>query len=331
MTHNHIALFDLMQEASKHGLHIEAPIVSETVLVQVGLQIVTANRVINAFDSILDQRPEPFDSLGVHIASDVDFLAMTDAPMVVVVRGSGESVIDGVVIREHKVRWQDVLFNQPLHRIFLHIGSHESADAAFTLNNSDHGRFSFLVRRASAALHSLFAAKVHFVHFDRLLASAQLRSVFGFIQHGANLLEHAPRGFVGHASLALNLLRGNSASRLRHEVDGIEPSRERSGRFVEDSSSSRVNVMAAMVARVRRSAHDTMVLGQGFALRAIDALRVEAIAKPLKAGRIIWELLLEVFQCVRQHVRLAVIVGHENLVPTLTAITLQSYVPTVKG
>jgi hypothetical protein len=72
-----------------------------------------------------------------------------------------------------------------------------------------------------------------------------------------------------------------------------------------------------------------MVLGCGFTLRAIDAFWVEAIAKPFKAGRIIWELFLEVFQRVRQHVRLAVVVCH---VGTYCQVkTYQMAVPTVKG
>jgi hypothetical protein len=326
--HNDIALFNLMQKASEHGLHVEAPIVPEAVLVQIGLQVVTANRVINALDTVLDQRPETFDGLRMHVASNIDFLAVPNAPMVVVMRGSGESGINRVVIRKHKIRWQDVLFNQPLHRVFLHIGSHECTDAALALYESDHWRFSFLVRRASAALHSLLAAVVHFVNFDWLLASAQLRSVFGFVQHRTNLLKHAPRGFIRYASLALNLLRGNPASRLRHEIDRVEPSRERSGRLVEDRASGRVNVMAAMIARVRRTAHNAMVLGQRFALSAIDAFRIQAITKPIKAGRVIRELFLEVSQCVRQHVRLAVVVCH--LVTYCQVKSYQMCVPTVK-
>ena len=98
---------------------------------------------------------------------------------------------------------------------------------------------------------------------------------------------------------------------------------------MEDRASGRVNVMAAMIARVRRAAHNAMVLGDRFALLAIDAIRVEAIAEPLKAGRVIRELFLEVFQRVRQHVRLAVVVCH-----WFTYCQVKSYqmaVPTVKG
>jgi hypothetical protein len=98
---------------------------------------------------------------------------------------------------------------------------------------------------------------------------------------------------------------------------------------VEDRASSRVNVMAAMIARVGRSAHDAMMLGQRFALLTIDAFRVQAIAKPFKAGSVIRELLLEVFQCVREHFRLAVVMGH--WVTYCQVKPYQTALPTVKG
>jgi len=290
---------------------------------------VTANIVIHALNTVLYQRPEAFDGLRMNVASYIDFLAVTNAPMVVVILRAAEAVVNRVVIRKHKVRGQDVFFNQSLHSVFLNIGSHEGANAPLALNDSDYRRFSFLVRSASAALHSLLAPEVHFVNFYGLLASAKFRRIFGFVQHGANLLKHAPRGLVSYARLALNLFRGDAATGLGHEVDSIEPSGERSGRLVEDRASGRVNVMAATVARVGRATRNAMMLGGRFALGAIDAFRVQAIAKPFEAGRIIWELSLEVFQRVRQHVRLAVVMGH--LVTYCQVKSYQMAVPTVKG
>jgi len=329
-TRNNIALLDLLQEAGEHGLHVEAAVVSETVLVQIGLQIVTANRVINAFDSVFDQRPKSFDCLGMHFASNVNLFTMTNPAVIKVVPRSRESVVCNVVIGENEVRWHDVLFNQPVQSVFLCVGSNECANATLALHQSDNRSLGFLVQSGCTALMTTLAtAVVRLIHFYRLSASAEPRAILRFVQHGANLLKHAPCRLVRHPSLALNLFGANPASSLGHEIDGIEPSRERSRRLVEDRSRGRVNVMAATVARVRRATHDAMMLSGRFALFAIDALRVEAIAKPLKAGRVIWELLLEVFQCVRQHVRLAVVMGH--LVTYCQVKSYQMTVPTVKG
>jgi hypothetical protein len=74
--------------------------------------------------------------------------------------------------------------------------------------------------------------------------------------------------------------------------------------------------MAAMIARVGRTALNTVMLCDSFARLAIDAIRVQIIAKPFKAGRVIWVLFLEVFQREGEHLRLAVVVGHD-FVPTL--------------
>jgi hypothetical protein len=96
---------------------------------------------------------------------------------------------------------------------------------------------------------------------------------------------------------------------------------------VEDCVSGWVNVMAAMIARVRRATFDAMVLCDRLASIAKDAVWVQAVLEPFQTGSIIRELLLEVFQCVREHVRLAVVVSHGGLPTTKVA----ALVPTVKG
>jgi hypothetical protein len=71
------------------------------------------------------------------------------------------------------------------------------------------------------------------------------------------------------------------------------------------------------------------MLGHTLAGIAKDAIRIEVIAKPFKAGRVIRELCLEGPQRVAFHCGFAVIVGH--LVPALMTQTLAGYIPTVKG
>jgi hypothetical protein len=174
----------------------------------------------------------------------------------------------------------------------------------------------------------MFAAEIGFIDFDFTIQSAHWTWVV-VREHGANLLEHAPRRLVGNASLPLNLLRANSASRGCHEIDGIEPSGERRGRLVEDSASSRVNMMAALVARVRRATLHAMMLGGRFALLAVDSLWVKVLAQPLKAGHIIGEHFLEVLECKRLHLWFAIVMGH-----LITYSQVKSYqipLPTVKG
>ena len=93
-----------------------------------------------------------------------------------------------------------------------------------------------------------FPSEVSLVDLDRTAE----RPVF--LEQDTNLFEHAPRGFVGDASLALDLLSGDPATSRSHQVDGMEPRLERrAGDLWKIVSRRRVNVMAAMVAGVRRT------------------------------------------------------------------------------
>ena len=64
---------------------------------------------------------------------------------------------------------------------------------------------------------------------------------------------------------------------------------------MEDRPSRGMNMVSAMVAAIRRTANDAMMLGHALTLLAMDAIGVEVITQPLKAGRVIWELFHEVF------------------------------------
>ena len=170
------------------------------------------------------------------------------------------------------------LLDESVQRIGFDISGDECPDAAFALNHANDGS---LVRSATPLALAL-AAVVRLIHFHSAIKSANRSRLF-VIQHCANLFEHAPRRLVRHSRFTLNLLRGNSATRRSHQVDRIEPSRERSWRFMEDRSSGRVNMMAAMIARVRGAALHAVMLCDRFTRIAINAIWIEIIAKPLKA------------------------------------------------
>lgn len=264
----------------------------------------TANVVINASDSSLNQTPESINCLRVHFTSDVNFLAVANAAMMKSVSVT-KTIIGRIVICKNDILRHHMFFDKAMERSRFSVLRDESPNPSLSLNKAYDRGLRGLPRITTSP-----STKIHLIDFHGFLTSAELWRVFCFIKHGPNLLEHPPRGFVRHARLALNLFRADPATSGSHQVNGIEPSGERSGRLVKDRVRSRVNVMAAMIAGIRRAAHDAMVLGHGLALLTIDAIRVKAIAKPFKAGCIIRELALEVFQCVRQHFRFAVVVAH---------------------
>jgi len=329
LTHNRIPFLDLLQETEKHRLRIESTIVAETVLVQVGLQIVTANGMIDASNPGFDQRPKAFNRVRMNVAHHVDFLAMVDAAMVVFVDMPIHQVVRRKVVRKHCALRQNVLLNQSEQRRAFHVGSDDGTDAALAFNHSNDRRLGSVASQMTTCSALAPSAKVHFVHlYSAALLSAQRRGLL-VVQHCANLLEHAPCGFVGHSSLALNLFRADAATSRSHQVDRMEPSCKRSGRLVKDRVSGRVNVMAAMVARVGWAARYAVMLCNRIARFAKDAVWVQVVLEPFQTGRVIRELLLEVFHRERQHFRFAVIVGH--LITYSQVKSYQMAVPTVKG
>src|ERR1035441_4454922 len=255
-------------------------------------------------NSTFDKAPKALNGIRVDFSDNIDLLAVIDSLMGVT--ASAEAVVGAeVVCKDHGVR-QDVLFDESSQCIGLNVVGDECPNLPLALDHSDNG--SLVCSASACSLGS--ASVVGLVHFDLTPASTN-RPALVITKHGANLLKHAPRRLVSHTRFPLNLLCRNSAARRGHQVDGIEPSRERRGGLVEDRASGRVNVMPAMVARVGRATLDAVMLCKRVARFAEDAVRVEVIAKPIKASRIVRELLLEVFQRVRQHVRFAVVVGHD--------------------
>jgi hypothetical protein len=310
LPHHCIPLFNLLQETEKHRLRIEPPIVAEAVLVQVGLEIALANGMIDAPQAVLEQAPKPFDSVRMNLADYVNLGRVIDSLVVI---GTSRHVLNSMVgvqfVRKYRALGENVFTNHSEKRRAFHVIGNQGLDSAFPLDDPDHGSLNLVSchRSASSALAS--SAHVGFVNLDALTSTAY-RSAILFL-HGATLFEHAPRGFVGDARLPLNLFSRDSAARLRHEIDRIEPSCEGCGRLVEDRPGSRMNMMAAMVARIRRATSYAMMLCHALAGVAKDAIRIEIVAKPFEAGRIIWKLRLESLQRVAFHCGLAIVVGHD--------------------
>jgi hypothetical protein len=72
---------------------------------QVGLQVATANRLLNP-DSKFDQRPESFDGVRMHIAHYVDLLPVIDPAMVVFVDVPVQVIVRNEVIGKH-CAWEE--------------------------------------------------------------------------------------------------------------------------------------------------------------------------------------------------------------------------------
>lgn len=269
-------------------MRVEAPIVAEAVFIQVGLQIVTTNRMINAANSGFHERPKAFDSVRVNFANHIDALAVIDSFMNVSASIKPSIGAEGVGkdsgLREH------MFLDESVQGVGFHVGCNKSADSSLALNHADNWRF---LGSASACSFGT-APVIRFVHFDLATESANGSALF-IAQHRTNLFEHAPCRLVSNASLALNLRRRYAATGSGHEVDRIKPSGQRSGRLVEYRVRRGMHMIAAMLAAIRRTADHAIVLRDLLAVLAKDAVRVKTVLEPFETGRIVRELLLEGF------------------------------------
>src|ERR1700719_956226 len=120
------------------------------------------------------------------------------------------------------------------------------------------------------------SADINLIHLHAAaLRPAQLNL---FAHQFANLLEHAPRGFVGHARLALNLFRADPAARRPNQVHGVKPNPQRRARLLKDRPRQRVDVIPTRLASVGRSPFDAVVLlGLLVALVAVGHAAGEAL------------------------------------------------------
>ncbi len=87
-----------LQHRLKHGLRRIAPVVPERVLVEVVLQVLGADRVVDASHTVLEQAEKPLDRLGVRVPIDVDARFVPDSAVAGVALGG--LVVDGVLVRE---------------------------------------------------------------------------------------------------------------------------------------------------------------------------------------------------------------------------------------
>lgn len=288
-------LGNLLQNPLKQQIPLISTVVPEGVFVQVGLQILRADAVIDAADSTLHKTPESFNRLGVNISRNIDSLAMPDAAMDVALRF--QSVVSRKIIGEHGARWKDIFLRQTVKSLLGRIRRHASHYAANTSIGAtfDHANDRNLVRafrRPSASSDSLsLSAVVHLIHLNR--RALQLQTVLG--QETPNLAEHAPRCFVGDASLPLNLLCGDTATGRAHEIHCVKPSLKRSSGLLEYGPCQWIDVIPAMVASVGCTASNAVMLAFDAALRALsNTIRPALLFDVFKARIIVRELAVKV-------------------------------------
>ena len=278
--------------------------------------------MVHAANSAFDEAPKSLNAIRMDVAHHVHLGRVVDSPMnqasVASIRTPDvtDTLVGSPFVRIDRAIRQDVFADHGDKSRARGIRSGLGDNPAPPFAESDNGSFNFVAAKRTARTFLAASAKIGFVNLD---VTAQL-ALLG--EQRANLFEHAPCGLVGDARLAFNLLRGDSAACGSHQVDRVEPCLKRSARFMEDRPGSRVNVMAALIARVRRTASYPVMLGNALAQLAKDTIRVQVAPEPFEAGNVIREHPLEIFEGKPLHLR-SLLLFQDPM--------LSEYVPTVKG
>ena len=247
-------------------------------------------------------RPEPLYGVRVNVATYIDLLRVVHTVMAKalkskpIVRFEFVSVDDG--------RRNDLLGDVGHQSGPFDVGYRNGPHLPVAFNASENWNLVRPFPRATTRGVAPPATNVRFIGFNRSLASD------GVVALGheflANLFGHAPRSLVGHTKLAFKLFSGDAVASASHEVHGVEPQVQRRRRLVEDSSSSRMQMISAANARPRLALLRSLIplkLTRQFALRAIRTFPVRrgaAAPQPVKARRIIGELTHELHERIRR-------------------------------
>src|ERR1039458_653320 len=163
--------------------------------------------MVNTTNPALDERPESLDGLGMNVAQYIHASRVINTVMGVVVPVVSKVNVGRKVVRKYRGFWKHVLPDDRHQRVFLPVVRNHCLDSSATLNHAKDG--CFVPHGLILALRD--SADSSLIHLDA--KSLQLHIWFG--QQRANLAKHPPCRFIGNASLALNLLRGYSATRDR--------------------------------------------------------------------------------------------------------------------
>src|SRR5260370_2485542 len=253
------------------------------------------NGMIHATYTALYERPEAFNRVGMGIAAYVNLFGVVDS--FVMVSSLTKKVVNLIGVCVDRRLRHDALDDVRPNRSAFHVLYSDSNHFSAALNHSEDWLVVRVAARSSdfASLASAStSADIGFVHFD------WRGTVKGFYVFGhefvSNLVGDSPRGLVGHAKLALKLLRGYPATSACHQIHGIEPQMQGRRGLVKDGSRSRGQMLSASLTRPSLTLLRVLVtleLALRFALWTMcdfAIVRVAIAPQELKASVVVGEL-----------------------------------------
>jgi hypothetical protein len=312
-----------LQNELEHGSFIIAMVIPKRILVKVRLEILRRHCMVNARNATLCQRPKTLNTVGMSIPINIDFSTMLDSLMPI--SGIGNPVIAREFVSIDNGSPSHVSADKRHDSRTFDVGNDRGGDFALPLDYANDGCLAF---RTTASFAPPSTAKIGLVN---LYFAVKGDSVFA--KQSPDLLEHSPCCFVGDTSHSLKLFGRVSRAGSGYPEHGVKPSPQRRGGLMEDSISSRINLMPAIIALIARSALNLVVLSYLVANRTIDTVRPSVVFEPLKAGIIVRKLTLKLCQCVPLKLCLNSI-GHFSYPPYTRIITqilrvVKGYLPNI--
>jgi len=242
--------------------------------IQVGVQMLLADLMIGTHNRPLEQTPDAFNGVCMHLAAYPFLLGMVDGQMLRI-------MIANALVRYPFVR-HDLfgvsgceLLNEALKLLSGRVRNNAHPHVTATLNNASNNGFIGKIVPAPAPTDFL-PTNEGFIDFDGSIEKFRT----GFRHSRTDTMAEIPRGLIGHANSSLDLIRRYAFLRFRHHVDRQKPLPERQMAVMEDRACRHGEMVVAGLAIILIAAFNPvdLLLGTAWTLDAFLS------AEPFQVG-----------------------------------------------
>jgi len=250
---------------------------------------------VSAVDPALHLRPEAFKLVDGRARAGVDVLFGRVVHRVMRVRHASDvpdfqvrAIVVGVDFRARLNRRADHRKQRPARAVGHNVRHHVAA----LFEHAEHNRLAF--RRVPAALATgQTTANESLVNLDNRTSAANRSVAVNRAHILADLVAHAPRGFVGHAKLPLDFLGRDTVTRSAELEHDEEPVAQRGTSAIKGRSSGRVNLMGAPLTLIGPTLHDAGVPRLATAARTRKVGAVANLKQVVETGFLGRKLVLK--------------------------------------
>ena len=211
-------------------------VVPEHLFVEIAEKVEGLNADIGAFQLALEQAPEVFESVGVHLSVNVAFSMVNDLvfePMPL------ESLVGHERIGVDRAPDFDVGADVGLEGMLFAIADYGGANFSPTFQNAHDGGFIFGASLSNPAtvfvgVHEAGrAANESFVYFDFAAGTAEFQER-AVLHSESDAMEHEPCGLLSDAESAAHFIRANAVLAIRNHPNGDKPLVQTNRRILKD-------------------------------------------------------------------------------------------------